>query len=257
MWFPTFFQSLSFPQRGRVLFALIIAVFVGALIGISQGPAPQAAAFDARPTDADMLAPVERASIVATAIPLPTKPPADVAAVSAEAVTQKAATQTASAAELPTEATARNVSGVVVARADAFAPESQNVALRMTSAFAGIDTLAPPPVANHWPGFVSLAGGSAGAIVAGKEAALLISDTQTPATRPAVEKPSDTGVASADPQPDIGGGSNTEKQTDSDTPTPAASQPVPEPSSLLLLVVAMIALAVLSRRKISTGHPRA
>jgi hypothetical protein len=157
MWFPSFFQTISLTQRGRVLFVLVIAIFVGVVIGVSQGPSPKASTFDVRPADAGMtIAAPARTSIVGEAIPLPTQPPADNTQVIAAAAM---ATQTDTI--LTTEAITRDIDGKVVVRADAFAPEDQpQPELRMASAFAGIpafDSFAPAP--EQWPGFSSLGGG--------------------------------------------------------------------------------------------------
>lgn len=240
-----FFMQRAFTQRGRVLFVLVLAISVGVLIGISQGPSPQAAAFDVRSIDTGMLTPVEqRTSIVGSAIPLPTQLPADVAAVSAEAVTQAKAP----AEVIPTESAARNVSGLVVARADAFASEpEQHVALRMASAFAGVDVLGAPPVPERWPGFASLAGSGGGTMVAGADAPLLADETE----KEAVTTQPETEVAAVDPKPVVGGKKLTDRpvlERKDAARSPADEQPVPEPSSLVLMVVAMLGLGLMARR---------
>ncbi len=237
MWFPSFFQTLNFTQRGRVLFALVLAIFVGALIGISQGPSPRAeAAFDVQPV---AFAPAPQASIVGEPIPLPTQPPADGAAVSAATVAMHAS---APAEILPTDPLVRNVSGVVVARGEAFAPEpSQHSAFRMASAFAGVDSFGAPPVPEQWPGFASL-GGDGGTMVAGAESSLMIDETET-----AADTPPESYVAAKKTKPAV---ESKSEAADDQTPaaqTPAA-QPVPEPSSFLLMLFAVLGLATMARR---------
>jgi len=244
MWFPSFFQTISSTQRGRVLFVLVIAIFVGVVIGVSQGPSPKASTFDVRPADAGMtIAAPARTSIVGEAIPLPTQPPADNTQVIAAAAM---ATQTDTI--LTTEAITRDIDGKVVVRADAFAPEDQpQPELRMASAFAGIpafDSFAPAP--EQWPGFSSLGGGG-GTTVGGAESPLFVGDKETPAATP----PDEEAVAAVQPAPE------TERPDVPNTAVPAVAQPVPEPSSFLLMMLALMGLAFAARRRNLICHPRA
>lgn len=246
MWFPSFSHPLNLTLRMKWLMALVLMLFVGTVYAF--GPGTRATAFDVRPASNGILGPAGRTTIVGADIPLPTQPPADGVAVAEEAVKlAKASTE-----YLTASGSARTVAGEMT-RMDAFDPDPAfHPAVRMASAFAGVNSLAPPSIAEHWPGFASLAGGS-GSLIAGAQSAPLVGGSEDPVTNtplPADAPPPETDVADnqtpppATTDPTTGGPSN---PTDEDPLKPVKS--VPEPSSFLLMAFAMLGLAAMSRRK--------